>query len=206
MLPLQLTKSSQHQHAPAEYQLNCRSRDYTPSLIKSRQQSPAALTAPATAPVHHLPPPHIAFKSTIPSSSSTSKQGEDITLLLSSLQKLSSSLAEAARVKDLKRMQLVLQMLHDTPVTGQLLLRSQAAVTVRRLLRQQQADLITGQAVDVQLLEEVVQIAEQLLYRWKAGLAAETAAAHNERIARAREVCLCYTAFTQPAAMAACSS
>lgn len=127
-----------------------------------------------------------------PLGSSTSIQQLNDGPLLPRLQQLTSSLAEAVRVKDLQRMQVVLQLLHSVPVTGQLLLSSQAAVVVRQMLEQgypQQADLRMQQAASVQqLAAAVVQSSEQLLDHWRAVIKAEVAAADSTSLQHAREV------------------
>lgn len=106
---------------------------------------------------------------------------------LTQLQQLTSSLADAVRVRDHPRMQLVLQLMSAVPVTGQLLFQSQAAVAVRQLLKQHRQPSVQD-GLDLQLQDNLVQTAQLLLKGWKAVLVAEVDAADIAKVQAARQV------------------
>jgi hypothetical protein len=84
----------------------------------------------------------------------------------------------------------VLTLLQSVPMTGQLLFASQVALPVRSIL-QQQVQLQAqhrGQKQELQLLDDVVAAAKQLLRRWRGLLKAEVDACDEYRMARAQQV------------------
>jgi hypothetical protein len=121
---------------------------------------------------------------------STTKHRLDGSLLLQQLMPLAASLGVAVGAGDLSRMHSVLTLLQSVPMTGQLLFASQVALPVRSIL-QQQVQLQAqhrGQKQELQLLDDVVAAAKQLLRRWRGLLKAEVDACDEYRMARAQQV------------------